>query len=136
MTSPDQAEGPDARLYSELWLRVLVDCYRAGMDPAPAVDYANAVLTYLGLAVSNFVQRFSTLVTWEPQGEKPRNTFSRQALQMVWDYAEVNPFASGGLMRAIDGMAAVVDRLPAAPAGHADQQRAQGVDQETPDTDA
>ena len=42
-----------------------------------------------------------------------RNTFGRQAIQMMWDYAETNPFAGAG--GDIDGtaqsLAEVLDRI-------------------------
>jgi hypothetical protein len=34
----------------------------------------------------------SSLCTWNPVGEKLQHTFARQALPIVWDFAESNPF--------------------------------------------
>ena len=36
----------------------------------------------------------SSLARWQNVGEKISNTFGRQALPMVWDYCEANPFCS------------------------------------------
>ena len=61
-------------------------------------EYAKAVATYLGLAVDRQANRGSTGAFWNAGGEKIEQTFARQALPMVWDYCEGNPFsgATGG----------------------------------------
>ncbi|ESX54674.1 hypothetical protein X760_27780 [Mesorhizobium sp. LSHC422A00] len=63
-----------------------------------AAAYADAVSTYLGFANSRMADRHSSLSRWDPNptGFAPKiaNTFSRQALPMVWDYTEGNPFSS------------------------------------------
>lgn len=60
---------------------------------------AEAVSAYLGLVLDRVVDRSSSLCRWDnsPGGEKVSNTFARQALPMVWDFGETNPFgrASG-----------------------------------------
>lgn len=62
-----------------------------------AEDYANAIAVYLAFAVSGLADRMSNLCSWDSGGKtwgtKTRNTFSRQAISMVWDFAEVNPFS-------------------------------------------
>jgi putative DNA methylase len=63
-----------------------------------AVAYADAVATYLTFANSRMADRHSSLTRWDPNpsGYAPKiaNTFSRQAVPMVWDYTEGNPFSS------------------------------------------
>jgi putative DNA methylase len=58
--------------------------------------YANAVVTYLALAVDRFVDYWSSLVRWQSANQQLTNTFSRQALPMIWDFAEANPFSHKG----------------------------------------
>ena len=58
-------------------------------------DYANAVSTYLSFAQSKAADRNSSLCRWEMR-DKLVGTFSRQALPMVWDFAETNPFSGTG----------------------------------------
>ena len=53
--------------------------------------YADAVATYLGVVVSKMTDRNSTLVNWYVSRESTSSTFSRQALPMMWDFAEVAP---------------------------------------------
>jgi putative DNA methylase len=61
-----------------------------------AVAYADAVATYLAFAVDKASDRNSTLCVWEANMNRMRNTFGRQALPMVWDYAETNPLSGAG----------------------------------------
>ncbi len=60
---------------------------------AGATAYADAVGVYLGLGVDKATDYNTTLVAWSPTRDQAKSTFARQALPMVWDYAEVNPLA-------------------------------------------
>lgn len=57
-------------------------------------DYAVAISVYLSFALDRLSQQSSTLSPWSsnPAHELVVNMFSRQTLQMVWDYGEINPF--------------------------------------------
>ena len=57
--------------------------------------YADAVATYLTLAVDRAADYWSSITTWHngPKMEALRNTFARQAIPMTWDFAEGNPFS-------------------------------------------
>lgn len=46
-------------------------------------DYANAVATFVALAVNKAVDRNTSLCTWESRMDRLRGTFGRQALPMV-----------------------------------------------------
>jgi putative DNA methylase len=74
-----------------------------------ATAYADSIAMYLGLALSRFADRNNSLCTWDsgPTGTKSstggsartasiRNLFSRQAVQMAWDFGEANPFSDSG----------------------------------------
>src|SRR6202043_2222876 len=60
-----------------------------------ATGYAEAIATYLGLAVARYSNASSTICSWNPgiKKEDIRFTFSRQGVPMTWDYAEGNPFS-------------------------------------------
>jgi len=78
-----------------------------------AQAYADAVGVYLGLAASKCADGNSSLCSWM-QGVKyevVRTTFSRQALPMVWDFAESNPFAgsSGDFLAQVERTSRVLD---------------------------
>jgi putative DNA methylase len=63
-----------------------------GGEPA----YADAIATYLAFAISKSANLGSTLTSWMSDRGAFRETFARQALAMVWDYAEANVFHTGG----------------------------------------
>lgn len=66
---------------------------RNGLEP----DYAAAIATYLGFAVDRLSDFNSTLCVLKSAGARGiTHTFARQALPIVWDYAESNPFAPRG----------------------------------------
>jgi len=55
--------------------------------------YADAVTTYLGVALSRIANTINSFAIWSQSRTQSINVFSRQALPMVWDFVEVNPFA-------------------------------------------
>ncbi len=65
---------------------------------AGAAAYAEAVALYLGLAIDKSAVYWNTLCPWlnQPKNEIVGNSFGRQALPMVWDYAEANPLSDSG----------------------------------------
>ena len=56
-------------------------------------EYAKAVVSYLALGVDMAAAFGNTLARWENSSEAVKQLYSRQALSMLWDYAEVNPFS-------------------------------------------
>ena len=79
------------------------DAINSGMtdDGIPLADggkgakaYGEAVGVYLAFAIDRAADAWSSIVSWRNSVEASRNTFSRQALPMVWDYCEVNPFST------------------------------------------
>ncbi len=81
-------------------------------------DRAAAVATCLALALDRVADRCSTLCHWDNSRESTANTFARQALPMVWDFAEVSPFGGslGDIAEYVDNVGDVVDTLVANPA--------------------
>jgi adenine-specific DNA methylase len=63
-----------------------------GADP----DFAKAVATYLAITFNRLADKNANLVVYNVVGEKIEHVFGRQALPMVWDYVEVNPFTDVG----------------------------------------
>ena len=108
-------------LVAEAREKVLVDALAAGMDAdAPrladggtgAQAYADAVATYLGLATAKAADLGNSLCRWEPIAQCPRQLFARQAIPMVWDFAEANPFSrsSGSWVVFCEGLARALER--------------------------
>jgi len=65
-------------------------------DGCGTVAYADAVATYLGMAVSKETGFLVTMARWRAGEGKSAPAFGRQALPMVWDFADLNPFAGAG----------------------------------------
>jgi putative DNA methylase len=81
---------------------------QGGIGP---VAYADAIVTYLAFACDKTSEGANSLCTWSPLPTKLHvvSTFGRQALPMVWDYAESNPFASSsGNLKRMSGLVAKV----------------------------
>jgi putative DNA methylase len=86
---------------------------REGGNGADA--YSEAVAVYLGFVVDKCSDYWSSICSWHSSGEKMRNTFGRQAIPMVWDYAEVNPFcdSSGNWSAMLDWTRKALEFMPA-----------------------
>ena len=71
-----------------------------------ATAYAEAVSLYLAFALSKQADLGNSLCRWEPVAQCPRNLFGRQAVPMIWDFAEGNPLsdASGGWTVLVEGI--------------------------------
>ena len=72
-----------------------------------AQAYADAVAVCLAFALSKQADLGSSLCAWEPIAQCPRHLFARQAVPMVWDFAEGNPigFSSGSWEVFVEGIA-------------------------------
>ena len=92
-----------------------------------ATAYAQAVGVYLAFAISKVANIGSSIASWMNDRGAFRETFARQAIPMVWDFAESNPFADvgGSLDAAINKGAMSVRDLPRDGCGHAQQADAQ-----------
>jgi len=90
-------------LVLEARTRVHADAVAAGLpDDGVALDasgtgaqaYADAVAVYLAFAVDRMAMTGNNLVRWNCVGEKAQHSFGRQALPMIWDFAEPNFLAT------------------------------------------
>ena len=106
-------------LVSEAREKVKADAIAAGMadDGLPLNDggtgataYADAIAVYLGMALSKLADSLSSLVRWKSSMDQAIATFGRQAIPMVWDYAESNIFngAAGDYSTTLNNMLRVV----------------------------
>ena len=102
-------------LVGEAMERVRADAVAAGLleDGRPlrdggtgALAYAESVGVYLGFALSKQADLGNSMCGWEPTAQCPRHLFGRQAIPMVWDYAEGNPLgsSSGSWTVFVDGI--------------------------------
>ena len=139
-----------ANLVEEARAKARVDAVDAGLaddgkpganDKPGAQAYADAIVLYLGFLVSKLADKGSTLCTWDagPSSNRTasgrsarvatvRVTFSRQALPMTWDFAEVNFFSEsvGGIETVLKTLCVpLMHFLANAKQGHAFQSDAQ-----------
>lgn len=84
---------------------VISDARKSGMpDDGSALNeggtgataYGDAIATYLGLATSQYARYCCSLCGWNKTNQNVVQAFGRQAIPMVWDFAEANPL-SGSL---------------------------------------
>lgn len=89
--------------------------------------YAEAVCVYLAFSIDKLADICSSEASWINTLGAIRNTFGRQAIPMVWDYAEANPFShsSGCLDNMLEWVMKCVGELPAVNVGEARQFNAQ-----------
>ena len=89
-------------LLGEAWTRIAFDARSAKLstDTKPlseggtgAEAYADAAIVYLAFAVDKGANYWSSVCAWSLSTEKMVSTFGRQAIPMVWDYCEANPFS-------------------------------------------
>lgn len=108
-------------LVHEARAQVQADALATGMNPdeTPLRDggkgakaYAEAIGVYLGMSVSKASVFLNSLSRWRAGENKTAPAFGRQAIAMVWDYAEINPFAGAGgdFQGVVNGASGVLDR--------------------------
>jgi putative DNA methylase len=84
-------------------------------------QFALAIHTCMALTVDRLAEKLSSVARWDTSRENPQGTFGRQALPMVWDFCEVNPFSGSGgdwgtaldwVVRVLETTAAAMRRAP------------------------
>ena len=87
-------------LLEEVHNAIVSDAISLDNDSTPLRDggsgriaYADAVVTYLAFVIDKCTDFWSTICTWNAPNGQLRYTFSKQAIPMTWDYAEINPFS-------------------------------------------
>ena len=92
-----------------------------------ATAYADALGVYLALAVDKCSDYWSSICSWIAPREIVRSTFGRQAIPMMWDYAEANPLgeSTGNWTAMVDWIRKAVVMLPAIGSGDTIQADAQ-----------
>ena len=121
-------------LVQEARSRIFADAKAAGITDdgrgleqggSGATAYADALSVYLAFAVDRSADFNNSLVRWNPSNQKIMNLFGRQAIPMVWDFAEGNILANvvGSFRTHTDYQSSCLLSLPAISSGvalHAD----------------
>jgi putative DNA methylase len=96
---------------------------RPSIEAALGEDRARAVQTYLALVVDRTADYSTVLCRWAnaASAEKVNGTFARQALPMVWDFAEANPFgaSSGDVRENVSRVAEALENCSQTASAHA-----------------
>ena len=71
-----------------------VDHISLEMGGRGATAYSEAVCVYIAFLIDKMIDLGNALNRWEPIAQCPRQLFARQAIPMVWDFAEANPFST------------------------------------------
>ena len=97
-----------------LLMMELVSLIRSEFEELALVDrdFAAAVATVLTLAAGKTAQYNSSCCRWKSKGETLVDMFGRQAIPMVWDYAEAFPFGetTGDYGRYVENACSVLRR--------------------------
>jgi len=93
------------------------------------IAYADAIATYLSFPIGRGADYWSSLATWYPGNQQIGHTFTRQALPMVWDFAEANPLSnsSGSWISLWSTTLDAFNGIPSANFGEAHQSDARSV---------
>jgi len=86
-------------------------------------SFGEAVRAAMAVVVNRCADKWASLVVWNIVGEKTEHVFGRQALPIVWDYCEANPFtdATGGYDGALEWVAKVTEAWPGSHTGQVQQ---------------
>ena len=92
---------------------LLVEVSRQIINDGAKTEYADAVCTYLSLAVGRMIETNCSFAWW--QDPRVRTVFTSQAIQMTWAFAEANPFSSStqNWMAQVRWITKVIGNLPA-----------------------
>ena len=102
-----------------------VPLHRGG---SAAMAYGDAVAIYLTCCLGRAADYWTSLATWESGGGFVAHAFTRQAIQMVWDFAEASPFSPGSgnwPATCVEWVVRVIEKFTPAGAGYASQADAQ-----------
>ena len=106
-----------SELVNELESKIKSDCCKQETLLASCEEYTKAIQTYLSIGVSRSADYWSNICTWrsDPKNLGIGHVFSMQAIPMVWDFAEANPFSdsSGNWKKNLDWIVRVLLKLPA-----------------------
>ncbi|GAB5046049.1 DUF1156 domain-containing protein [Thermodesulfovibrio sp. TK110] len=66
--------------------------YKKMIEEGYDEEYAKAMVSYLAISIDNIAEKNNSISRWANTKETIAGSFSRQALPMIWDYFESNPF--------------------------------------------
>lgn len=126
-TFSDLIIGNDEQNLPSAHSKIHTDAQAIGIPLGEAKDYADAVCVYLSIGVSKLADSQNSLVTWKPSMDQAIHLFTKQAIPMVWDFAESNIFSgrAGDLTTTINNMMRILDVYNPPKKGVVEQKTAQ-----------
>jgi putative DNA methylase len=82
-----------SRLIREIRASIIKDAEACGQSNEIASAYAATVVTFLALALDRCADFNNAFTRWSTSNQKVMNMFGRQAIPMLWDFAEANILA-------------------------------------------
>jgi putative DNA methylase len=105
------------RLVRDVKTLIIADAEKSQpqMSSQAREEYSKAIAAYLACAIGRAADYWNSLTSWESGGGFVAHAFTKHALPMIWDYAEVNPLedCGGSWESAIGWIARVIRMLPA-----------------------
>lgn len=77
-------------LIKEIQADISRDATDGGLSSKDVAIYVGTVTTFLALSVDRCSDFNNSLCRWSPTNQKVMNLFGRQAIPMIWDFAEAN----------------------------------------------
>jgi putative DNA methylase len=114
LTDIGKLHSPRQMLFLLALVAALRDADRTMRKAGVSDGDARALLSYLAIAIDRVANYSTTLCVWRTTRTCVLPTFSRQALQMVWDFGEMNPFAgsAGDWQESVLYVSAVIEAYP------------------------
>lgn len=110
-----------ADLYSDRQLYVIQNFVKnlKGLDIAGDTDYCNIVKTYLAILIDRIAVVTTSFGRWNTARDEIAHMFNRQAIAMMFDFPEPNPFSgmSGSALNQLDCIVRYIDSEGSSPFG-------------------
>lgn len=92
-----------------------------------ATAFGDAMAVYMTFIIDKCTDYNNSICDWINCGDKVGHLFSRQAIPMKWDYAEINPFclSTANMQAMVYWVYEALQGMPATPIGHVEQCDAQ-----------
>ncbi|PUA33138.1 MAG: DNA methylase [Zestosphaera tikiterensis] len=107
------------KLIREAGKRVEEEKLREGWSKEEAYRYAEAVTTYLAIALVNFSDNFSLTTYWENTWLMLKRTMAFRGIAMTWNWCDANPVynITGSWVRSLDNVSEGLSYLVSAVSG-------------------
>lgn len=79
-----------------IFMKVIKEYFNDLISENNDIEYSKALLSYLGIIFDRLADKNANLVVYDVTRDTPSHVFGRQALPMVWNYIEINPFTDIG----------------------------------------